>query len=135
MTRTLLALAFTTLVLGCAPTVVEPTLSSIQAEIFTPRCAFAGCHNADDVGGGLSLAEGESHANLVGVVPTYTDAAVAGFFRVAPEDPDSSFLLTILGPDFWQYAASRMPAGNQDPLTEEELEAVREWVVLGAKDD
>ncbi len=43
------------------------TLSSIQENIFTPPCALSGCHSSTSAQADLSLADGESFENLVGV--------------------------------------------------------------------
>src|SRR5215470_1876840 len=67
-----------------APPRLEPTLLSIQANIFTPTCAVSGCHTGATPIQGLKLDDGSSYANLVGVPATTVGAPV----RVIPGDPD-----------------------------------------------
>jgi hypothetical protein len=75
------------------------------------------------------LAEGLAHAMLVDTTAS-TESAAAGFARVAPGEPERSFLLSkLLGPPPGQ--GSRMPLG-QEPLEAAEIEQVRNWILQGA---
>jgi hypothetical protein len=116
---------------------LEPTLSSIQREIFntqdsTGRLACIQCHT--NVGrtpaSGLNLLEGQSHASLVG----QASVGKPGAIRVVPGDPDASYLIhkiegapTIVG--------VRMPRGAGPFLTAGQISIIRRWIQLGAKND
>lgn len=103
---------------------VAPTLSNVQAQVFNLSCGYSTCHDAS-AGGGLSLAEGESYASLVGVAahgdPSQT-LVIAG-------DPDNSYLMmklsragTIVGDPMPPSAA----------VESSQLELVRGWILDGA---
>jgi len=110
----------------------EPvSLAEIQATIFTPKCATQYCHDTLGRNGNLELTEATSYGQLVGVDPSTPSASAAGLLRVAPGVPDESFLLIkLVGPRGTQ--GSRMPLGT-DPLTDEEIDLVRRWILQGAQ--
>lgn len=111
---------------------IEPTLSSIQQNIFTPSCASGGCHSSTSASAGLSLAEGESFDNLVGVAATQ----LLEMNRVKPGDPDNSYLVhkvegtqsTVGG------SGSRMPKDGLT-LSDEKIQAIRDWIEAGAENN
>ena len=91
------------------------------------------CHGAGNAGG-MTLAAGAAYANLAGVPPSNGAALAAGLLRVAPGDPDRSFLLRklegTLGPDEGQP----MPrVGSQLPPAL--IDLVRRWIAAGAPAD
>lgn len=100
-----------------------PTLSSIQALVFEPRCVDH--HGGHAVQAGLDLSEGMSHAALVNVPSTQT-----GLDLVEPGDAENSYLIHKLEgrPGIVQ---DRMPPSG-DPLTAEEIGAIRDWINAGA---
>ena len=110
------------------------SLTTVQAKVFTPSCAFGTCHNPPQGAGDLVLNTG-THSKIVNVpspqVPTMK--------RVVPGKPEESFLylkLTKTTDDLRQYgpdAGESMPPG--EPLEAERLELVREWIANGAKND
>lgn len=108
---------------------LRPTLSSIQSEIFSPRCA--GCHT--NVGRpapmGLVLLDGSAHANLVGVAARGRTGAT----RVVPGDPENSYLIHKIDgrPGI---SGQRMPF-NGAPLTDGQILVIRRWIELGAPND
>ncbi len=114
---------------------LEPTLTNVQAEVFTPSCAFSTCHGEGDGSANLLLAEGSSHADLVGV-PAEGDATSGapadGSVRVVAGDPDGSYLVQKLQTT-GTFVGDIMP----DPagLDAERLALVRAWIEAGAKDD
>ncbi len=116
---------------GPSPTpTLAATLGNIQASIFSPRCATAACHDATTRSGNLSLEDGASYNELVGVEPDIEIAREAGLLRVDPEDPENSFLLIKLeGPPPSQ--GSRMPQIGP-PLEDAEIDLIRAWIVSGA---
>jgi hypothetical protein len=101
---------------------LEPTLSSIQANIFTPICTT--CHTASHPTG-LDLRAGMSYALLVGV-PSFQ---VASLLRVEPGDPDNSYLIQKL--EGSAAVGARMPLGGPY-LTNEQITVVRQWITNGA---
>ncbi|HEX5042127.1 MAG TPA: hypothetical protein VFV75_04425 [Candidatus Polarisedimenticolaceae bacterium] len=110
------------------PPSTAPTLTRLQDEIFTPRCAFVGCHGPFP-NLGLSLLRGQSHSSLVGV----TSAELAPMKRVLPGRPDSSYLVLKLEGDS-RIVAERMPYGGPY-LSPAEIQRVRDWIAAGAKND
>lgn len=115
---------------GC-PQAPVVTLTEVQDQIFTPRCAIPLCHDAASANGELILAEGFSEAQLVNVVPSVPLAAQAGQLRVDPGRPENSFLLIkLVGPPLG--AGSRMPLLG-DPLDAGEIQLVADWILQGAQ--
>lgn len=127
--------------LACAPEVVDsgttlaPTLVNVQAEVFTPSCAFSTCHGDGGGSAGLSLLDGVSYSELVGI-PAEGDAQTGtppeGTTRVVPGSPDASYLVQKLqGSD--GIVGDPMPSSAG--LDAERLALVREWIATGAEDN
>lgn len=105
---------------------MQPTLSSIQANVFTPSCAKSGCHDTASVQAGLNLDAGFSWAALFNI-PSSQDAMR---IRVIPLDPDGSFLIQKLEGTPGIIGA-RMPAdGNY--LQQATIDVIRQWIMNGA---
>jgi hypothetical protein len=113
---------------------LEPTLSSIQREIFNTtdasgRLACITCHT--DQGrtpaGGLLLTEGRSYQSLVGV----PSRGKAGATLVIPGDADNSYLVHKLEGQA-DIVGSRMPRGTGPYLTAGQMLIIRRWIALGA---
>jgi hypothetical protein len=112
---------------------LEPTLSSIQANIFnisdsSGRLACIGCHTDQgrNPAGGLVLLEGRSYQQLVGRAST----GKPGETRVIPGDGQNSYLVKKLeGRDI---VGERMPRGNGPFLTEGQMIVIRKWIGDGA---
>lgn len=103
------------------------TLTQLQSSIFTPRCAS--CHT----GGGSSLpasmnlsSESATRASLVGVA----SVEVPSLQRVAPGDPDNSYLIHKL--EGTQTSGARMPLGGPF-LDQATIDSVRAWIQAGAQ--
>ncbi len=128
--------AFAALLSACSPATPPPapTLSSLQAAVFTPSCTFSSCHSSAGNAGGLVLEAGSSFANLVGVPAQQEAAAQAGLFRVAPGDPSQSFLIIKLTAGTPAAYGDHMPDTGQQ-LGEADLDAIAQWIALGAQDD
>ena len=105
---------------------LQPTLSSIQSEIFSQRCV--GCHT--NVGRvppmGLNLTEGNAYANLVGVAAR----GKAGATRVVPGDPENSYIIHKLEGRAG-ISGVRMPFAGT-PLTDGQILVIKRWIELGA---
>jgi hypothetical protein len=109
------------------------TFPDIQATIFDTTCSDAGCHAAGSQAGGLSLAGTDAYGNLVNAAASNPAAADAGHPRVDPGLPEHSFLMTklLLPGSFDPTFGSRMPLGKA-PLSSEQIEAIRAWILRGA---
>jgi hypothetical protein len=88
------------------PASFGPNFSEIQDEVFTPTCALSGCHTGAAAQEGLRLDEANSYGMLVDVA----SSQVPSILRVAPGDPDNSYLI-------------------------QKLEVIRQWISDGAIDD
>lgn len=111
-------------------TVTDPdTLSAIQAETFTPSCAFASCHAATNPAGSLDLTDGHTFASLVGV-----EAADApGQTLVIAGDSANSYLVAKLSGDP-DIVGDPMPSGS-DGLDATRLAHIIDWIDAGAADN
>lgn len=108
---------------------VEPTLSSIQTNVFSTSCAVSGCHAGPNPQQGLNLSEGLAHDNLVNVQSRERPELL----RVEPGAPDSSYLVhKVEGRP--NIVGQQMPAGGA-PLSQEEIDAIRTWIEQGAPAD
>ncbi|MDZ7360827.1 MAG: hypothetical protein ONB46_08890 [candidate division KSB1 bacterium] len=106
------------------PSGLRATLSSIQTNIFTPKCVNAGCHP----GGGapMSLRAGDSFSTLVGINSAY------GRPRVAAGNANNSALyLKVIGN---AATGSRMPLGSA-ALSQAETDSIRAWINRGAQNN
>jgi mono/diheme cytochrome c family protein len=104
-----------------------PTLTSIQTDVFTPRCS--GCHNG--VGamlpGAMNLTSvSSSYAALVGVA----SLEVPTLQRVAAGNPNDSYLVRKLegAPGI---VGSQMPLGGPF-LSQATIDSIRQWIANGA---
>ncbi len=116
---------------------LEPTLSSIQREIFsvsdsTGRLSCVQCHtNAGRTpSAGLLMVDGQSFAALV----NQPSRAKPGAVFVIPGDPDNSYLVQKLegSPTI---TGARMPRNAGPFLTAGQMSIIRRWIQLGAKND
>lgn len=109
---------------------VEPTLSSIQRNVFNPSCSSASCHGAPSFKGGLNLEAGAAYAGLVNVAADNDAARTRGLMRVTPGNPEASFLVVkLLGPGAGE--GERMPSRNA-AVSPRALAAIQEWIARGA---
>ena len=131
----LLIFSITALAAGCEhadpldPNRIDPTLSSIQANIFNLNCTFSGCHGGATPQLGQDLTAGQARASIVNV----RSVENAALNRVTPGDPDNSYLVwKIEGRP--EIVGERMPRGR-DPLPPEAITAIRQWIADGAQDN
>jgi hypothetical protein len=114
----------------CIPEIL-PVLdgpNGIQANIFEASCAASACHGSNWAPqADLELSSASvSEANLVGVHSTQVDK-----LRVAPGDPDASYLLDkLLGRNLAPGTLQQPPVG--EPLCDPKIQAVEEWIAAGA---
>lgn len=108
---------------------VQPTLSSLQENVFSPKCAQSGCHAGPNPQQDMNLSAGRAHDNIVNV----RSNEKSDLFRVQPGSPDDSYLVhKIEGRS--SIVGQQMPLG-QDPLSPEEITAIRSWIEDGAPDN
>jgi hypothetical protein len=104
--------------------VIQPTLASIQAQVFTPICAVL-CHGGTNPAAGQDLSSIErSIASLINV-----DSSNALFKRVLPGNAEQSYLYLKITGD--SRAGARMPLG-QPALAEASILAIKKWIDQGA---
>lgn len=107
---------------------IETTLSSIQRNIFSPRCARTQCHGALSPPLGLSLKNGNTYDNLVGISSAQPSA---NMLRVDPFNPDESYLILKLE---GTGKGARMPLEGVS-LTNAEIEVIKLWIAEGAENN
>lgn len=95
----------------------------LQSTIFTPICIT--CHAGGAAPLGLRLEPGVSYAMLVDVA----SVQVASLKRVAPGDPDASYLVHKI--EGRAAVGARMPLGGP-PLPQTSIDNVRQWISVGA---
>ncbi|MCC6872752.1 MAG: hypothetical protein IT378_00475 [Sandaracinaceae bacterium] len=110
------------------PVAPDPTLSMLQELVLTPSCTWSGCHG-DYPAVGLSLVDGESHANLVGVPSSQLPSVV----RVDPGSPGTSLLIDKLTHET-PAVGRRMPLGLP-PLSDDSVRLITAWIEAGAPND
>jgi len=116
-----------TITVGEPPPDLQPTLNSIQANIFTPFCTQ--CHTGAVGPLGLALDEGVAYGNLVGVA----SVQIPALLHVNPGKPDSSYVM-------WKIEGRTGIVGQPmppalPPLSAEQIQAVRSWIEAGAQDN
>jgi cysteine-rich repeat protein len=105
---------------------IQPTLASIQENVFTPICTE--CHVPGGPGPFSLESESVSFANLVDV-PSFE---VFGLDRVEPGDPENSYIVHKIE-DRMGIIGQRMPPPPRPILTQEQIDAIREWIQDGAQ--
>ncbi len=123
------------LALGCAgpgvetgdPAAPAPSLAADLQPIFDRNCTGT-CHSGEAPASGLVLSPGAAYANLVGVASVQVPSLV----RVAPGDPDASYLVAKLEDTHVAVGGSgtRMPPYLR--LADNELLLFRDWILAGA---
>lgn len=107
------------------PVMIGPTISQIQAIVFTPRCASCHDGNGSVLPGVMDLSsETASRAALVNVASIQDP----GIDRVEPTLPDNSYLVHKI--EGSAMSGQRMPPGGT--LSQAEIGAIRQWIADGA---
>lgn len=104
------------------------TFTRVQQQVFTPSCAFSGCHGGSAPQVQLDLTAGRSYASIVGVRSVESTR-----LRIAPGDPSGSYLVSKIKGDA-TISGSRMPLGG-DALPADKVQLVVDWVRRGAPND
>lgn len=110
---------------------LQPTLASIQANIFTPSCAKSGCHTGAGAQQGLILDSGSSWGNLFNV----DSSEIMTLKRVNPGMPDLSYLIHKLEgmqTGGGQIVGMQMPADGPPFLQQATIDVIRLWIANGA---
>jgi hypothetical protein len=115
------------------PSSNAPTLTSLQASIFTPRCAVPGCHAPPAPEQGMDLSAGHPYVNTVGAGGGVDATELSGFKRIAPGNSADSYVVMKISADP-RIAGEPMPADGTT-LTNDEIDSIRAWIDAGAKDD
>jgi hypothetical protein len=102
---------------------LQPTLKSIQDNVFTPICSQ--CHLGAAAPLGLRLDEGSAFAMLVNAPAS----EVPSLNRVTPGDPDSSYIIQKL--EGRAAVGGRMPLG-QPALPQATIDVIKQWIRNGA---
>lgn len=131
----LLLLALTAACDGGEPPIVDDTgevtqvetFARIQADILEPKCG-ASCHGAEARQGGLSIEGPEAYDALFDAECDNEQARVEGLVRVAPGNPEQSFLWIKLT-DASGFGDPMPPFGA---LEDGELERIANWIAQGA---
>jgi len=128
------------------------TLASIQEKVFSPTCA-SGCHepggegyNETNLSGGMPLdlsSVAASYSSLVGIPSTIppkcgTTITESGTLpcgdRVVSGDPDASWLIAKLEGKNPAFTGDKMPR-NAAPLSQDEIDVIRQWIEEGAQNN
>jgi len=104
---------------------LQPTLASIQTNVFSIDCAVPGCHGGAGAQQGLRLDPGFAYGNLVNVASPRDPNLI----RVIPGDPDDSFIIHKV--EGTQTLGDRMPLGGPY-LPQSTIDVIRQWIANGA---
>lgn len=101
--------------------------SKIQTEIFTPTCAFTGCHTGSSPQANLNLSAGQAYNSLVDV----NSVQIPSRKRVAPGNSAGSYLIDKLKGSNMAAGTSQMPFGGT-PLSDATIDSIAKWIDSGA---
>ena len=122
------SIADDTPVLGGVPIDQSATLTRVQNEIFTPTCALIGCH--DNIGrqSQMVLTPDRSFLEIVNV----PSVEMPSLPRIQPADTIHSYLYRkVTGAGI---TGDRMPQ-SLPPLTDAQINLIRNWIRRGAPND
>lgn len=111
---------------GTTGSTVQANFESIQSEVFNKSCAVSGCHTGSSAPLGLNLDAGASYGLLV----NQASVQMPSVLRVAPSDPDNSYLIRKLEGN--NISGSQMPR-NRAPLAQADIDMIRQWITDGAQ--
>lgn len=116
-------------IFSLAVPVSAATLDVLQASVFMPNCAVAGCHTGPvsaSLPSGMDLSTADaSFANLVGI----SSIQQPTLSRVAAADPDNSYLVQKI--EGTAPNSTRMPLGG-GVLDQALIDDIRDWIASGA---
>jgi hypothetical protein len=109
---------------------IQPTLESIQNNVFTPICSA--CHSGPTSGMESDLPSGMDLSDVTASFNSLVNVAsleVPALFRVDPGDPDNSYLIHKL--EGTQAVGAQMPDGGPF-LPQDTIDVIRDWIQQGA---
>ena len=108
---------------------IQPSLASIQNNIFTPTCSVAGCHSGPpgpNLPTGMDLSSAAASFSSLINIASFQEPTI---FRVAVGDADNSYLIHKL--EGTSAQGSRMPQGGPF-LDQATIDVIRLWIDSGA---
>ena len=108
---------------------IQPSLASIQNNIFTPTCSVAGCHSGPsgpNLPAGMDLSSANASFSSLVNIASFQEPTI---LRVAVADADNSYLIHKL--EGTSAQGSRMPQGGPF-LDQAMIDVVRLWIDTGA---
>ena len=103
------------------------TLTELESDVFRPSCVFSNCHQTGSNSGGLTL-DTDVYAHLVNA----PSVDAPGKIRIVPGDLTASYLYEKVTQDQPTFG-DRMPPGS--PLSSEDLERIKSWILDGSPDN
>jgi len=105
---------------------INATYTEISTQIFDVSCS---CHLSAG-GTPVVLKSDQAYLNIVGQPSSQN----SNFLRVNPGNPDDSYLyMKITGDE--RITGLRMPRNGPPYLSDEQIEAIREWIADGAQNN
>jgi hypothetical protein len=108
-----------------------PTWSGIYTYTFR-SCRVDTCHGGGLVGVAFATKDGAYESLVNQPANAMSKCAMLGKQRVVPNDPDNSLLFLKLDTK-GTPCGQQMPPGGQ--LPDKQIQRVRDWIMLGAKND
>ena len=108
---------------------IQPSLESIQNNIFTPTCSVPGCHSGPpgpNLPTGMDLSSADASVTSLIDIPSIE---VRTILRIAVHDADNSYLIHKL--EGTSADNSRMPLGGPF-LDQATIDVIRRWIDTGA---
>ncbi len=108
---------------------IQPSLASIQNNIFTPTCSVPGCHSGPpgpNLPAGMDLSSAAASFSSLINIASFQEPTI---FRVAVGDADNSYLIHKL--EGTSAQGSRMPQGGPF-LDQATIDVIRLWIDIGA---
>lgn len=118
---------------------LEPTFSSLDANVFGPRCT-APCHSGgeDFAAGGLDM-EPDARLALLDVIADSSKCRDSGLTLLVAGEPEESLAylkMVAKLDDTDPPCGDPMPSGRtRAALTQEQVDTVRAWIAAGAPAD
>lgn len=112
------------------------TLTSVREQIFLPSCAFSACHDDHIPAAGLDLMSDGVLTRLLEHTVTSADTSLP---LITPGDPSASWLYHLISlcepVDEGGNVVAHMPRNTPRLLEQELVAKVRDWILMGARDD
>jgi hypothetical protein len=103
-----------------------PAFGDLYEVIFKPKCALAGCHNANGAAGGLAMPD------VCGTHEALFRQGACGQRYVSAGDADGSFLMSKLEAKDLSCGDPMPPPSHGGQLPQALRDAVRDWIDAGA---